>query len=326
MSAPHRVTPDAGFAVRCQRSSLLLRIQARGNDRPGESGRDHSTRHDIRAVPLGGREQTDQRRTRPVQPDARVQGVCGNGERRMTDSTNCVVPEERERLVVVGNGMAATRLVEELISGGYAGHIRVLGDEPVAPYNRILLSAVMRGTHSQSAITMREPIWYAENGIDLRLDSRVLEVDPKRREVMLVDGSGSATTGWCWRREASPPCRRSGGWCGWMGPCTPTYTRSGALPIATGCLPRFRAPGGPWSWAVGCGPPGRSRIEHPGRGNRSGRRCGSSLGQPGECYRRPGAAPGSGAARHGGLHGRPRGTADSWPDFDRGKAAAAAAE
>lgn len=95
----------------------------------------------------------------------------------------------REQLVVVGNGMAATRLVEQLVTRGYPGRIQVLGDEPVAPYNRILLSALVEGTHSPAAITMREPKWYAAHGIDLRLSSRVLEVDRNQREVMLVDGS-----------------------------------------------------------------------------------------------------------------------------------------
>lgn len=94
-----------------------------------------------------------------------------------------------ERLIIVGNGMAATRLVEELVAKGYAGHIRLLGDELVAPYNRILLSALIEGTHSPQAISLREPEWYAAHGVDLQLGSRVLEVDRDRREVMLVDGT-----------------------------------------------------------------------------------------------------------------------------------------
>ncbi|TWH02719.1 assimilatory nitrate reductase electron transfer subunit/nitrite reductase (NADH) large subunit [Nocardioides sp. J9] len=96
-----------------------------------------------------------------------------------------------ERLVVVGSGMAATRLVEELVARRaterYA--ITVLGDEPVAPYNRILLSAVLEGTHRVESITLRSPGWYAEHGIDLRLGARVLGVDRDHRDVMLVDGT-----------------------------------------------------------------------------------------------------------------------------------------
>ncbi|MGL5825029.1 MAG: FAD-dependent oxidoreductase, partial [Nocardioides sp.] len=94
-----------------------------------------------------------------------------------------------EQLVVVGSGMAATRLVEELLARGYAGEISVFGDEPVAPYNRILLSALIEGTHAPSAITLRETEWFAANGVNLHLGSRVLDVDRARREVMLVDGT-----------------------------------------------------------------------------------------------------------------------------------------
>ena len=94
-----------------------------------------------------------------------------------------------ERIVVVGSGMAATRLVEELVARD-AGHaITVLGDEPHAPYNRILLSAVLEGTHGVDALTLRDPEWYADHGVDLRLGTRVLGVDRGRREVMLVDGT-----------------------------------------------------------------------------------------------------------------------------------------
>ncbi|GAB2761460.1 FAD-dependent oxidoreductase [Nocardioides salsibiostraticola] len=94
-----------------------------------------------------------------------------------------------ERIVVIGSGMASTRLVEELLARDCAGHITVLGDEPHAPYNRILLSAVLEGTHRVDALTLREPRWYADHDVDLRLNTRVLRIDRERREVMLVDGT-----------------------------------------------------------------------------------------------------------------------------------------
>ncbi|WP_436702053.1 FAD-dependent oxidoreductase [Nocardioides sp. BYT-33-1] len=97
----------------------------------------------------------------------------------------------RPRLVVVGSGMAATRLVEELVARGAPARmeITVLGDEEAAPYNRILLSAVLEGTHRPEALTLRVPAWYAAQGVDLRLGARVLGVDRERRDVMLVDGT-----------------------------------------------------------------------------------------------------------------------------------------
>ena len=97
--------------------------------------------------------------------------------------------EDRERLVVVGAGMAAARLVEELVAGGYGGRVTVLGDEPYAPYNRILLSAVLEGTHPRTALTLRDAGWFSRQGVELVLEARVLEVDRAARVVRLVDGT-----------------------------------------------------------------------------------------------------------------------------------------
>ncbi|GAA1443491.1 FAD-dependent oxidoreductase [Mycobacterium cookii] len=91
-----------------------------------------------------------------------------------------------ERVVVVGGGMAAVRLAEQLV--GADVRLTVLADEPHAPYNRILLSAVLEGTHSADALTLRSPEWFAAQGFDLRLGARVLELDRDTREVVLVDG------------------------------------------------------------------------------------------------------------------------------------------
>lgn len=91
-------------------------------------------------------------------------------------------------IVVVGSGMAATRLVEELVARGHTA-ITVLGDEPHAPYNRILLSAVLEGTHRPESLTLRTPEWYADHRVDLRLGTRVLGLDREAREVVLVDGT-----------------------------------------------------------------------------------------------------------------------------------------
>jgi assimilatory nitrate reductase electron transfer subunit len=83
-----------------------------------------------------------------------------------------------ERVVIVGAGMAATRLAQDLPD------VTVLGDEPHSPYNRILLSAVLEGTHSPDALAMRMP-----DGVDLRLGTRVVEIHREEREVELADRS-----------------------------------------------------------------------------------------------------------------------------------------
>jgi NAD(P)H-nitrite reductase large subunit len=91
-----------------------------------------------------------------------------------------------ERVVVIGGGMAAVRLAEQLV--GADVHLTVLADEPHAPYNRILLSAVLEGTHPADALTLRSPEWFVAHGFELRLGARVLEIDRDAGEVVLVDG------------------------------------------------------------------------------------------------------------------------------------------
>ncbi len=98
----------------------------------------------------------------------------------MTDHT-------AERIVVVGGGMAAVRLAEHL-AGDDRFAVTVLADEPHAPYNRILLSAVLEGTHSADALTLRSEAWFEAHGVELRLGARVLEIDRESSEVVLVDG------------------------------------------------------------------------------------------------------------------------------------------
>jgi len=96
------------------------------------------------------------------------------------------------RIVIVGSGMAAVRLVEGLVARASTSstserlQITVLGEEPHAPYNRILLSAVLEGTHRADAITLRSPQWYADHGVELRLGTRVADIDRVEQEVVLA--------------------------------------------------------------------------------------------------------------------------------------------
>ena len=91
------------------------------------------------------------------------------------------------RIVVVGAGMAAVRLVEGLAGSG--AEVTLVGDETHLPYNRILLSAVLEGTHDADALTLRSADWYADHGVGLRLGTRVLQVDRDAHQVVLVDGT-----------------------------------------------------------------------------------------------------------------------------------------
>jgi NAD(P)H-dependent nitrite reductase large subunit len=96
----------------------------------------------------------------------------------------------RERLVVVGNGMAGARLVEELVNRGAHRQrdIVVFGDEPHGNYNRILLSGVMAGTRRPEDIVINPVSWYEAHGIDFRAGVRVTGIDPVARRIMTESG------------------------------------------------------------------------------------------------------------------------------------------
>jgi assimilatory nitrate reductase electron transfer subunit len=95
----------------------------------------------------------------------------------------------RERLVVVGHGMAATRLVEELVARGADLDITVVGDEPHPGYNRILLSAVVEGDYRGEDVLLRGHAWYDEHGVRLVTGRRVLDLDRDARTLHLSDGA-----------------------------------------------------------------------------------------------------------------------------------------
>lgn len=96
-----------------------------------------------------------------------------------------------EPLVIVGNGMAAARLVDELTRtalGRYA--IAVIGDEPRLAYNRVLLSSVLAGETTSEDIELRPASWWSDRGVTLKYGCRVTEVDVGRHELK-IDGDES---------------------------------------------------------------------------------------------------------------------------------------
>lgn len=94
------------------------------------------------------------------------------------------------KLVVVGNGMAGIRTLEELIKlAPDLYDITVFGAEPHPNYNRILLSPVLTGEQTLRDIILNDLDWYREQGIDLRLGRKVVDIHRARREVEADDGS-----------------------------------------------------------------------------------------------------------------------------------------
>jgi nitrite reductase [NAD(P)H] large subunit len=96
----------------------------------------------------------------------------------------------RAQLVVVGNGMAGMRAVEELLSRAPGRFdITVVGAEPHPNYNRILLSSVLAGDKTLDEIVINSPSWYAEHGIRLIAENRATAIDRVARLVALADGT-----------------------------------------------------------------------------------------------------------------------------------------
>lgn len=97
------------------------------------------------------------------------------------------------RLVIIGNGMAATRLIASLTgraSGRFA--ITVIGDEPEHAYNRIQLSPVLGGEKTAAGICLQDDHWYQERGVTVLRGEKALAVDLDAREVQTT----ARTLGW----------------------------------------------------------------------------------------------------------------------------------
>ena len=96
----------------------------------------------------------------------------------------------KRKLVVIGNGMAGARAVEEVLArgGGEMFDITMFGDEPYGNYNRILLSNILSGIQDASEIFLNPLDWYAENGITLHAGSPVTEVDRFGKVVQAANG------------------------------------------------------------------------------------------------------------------------------------------
>src|SRR5580692_3814267 len=100
---------------------------------------------------------------------------------------------QRAQLVVVGNGMAGMRAVEELLSRApHRFDITVIGAEPHPNYNRILLSSVLAGERTLDEIVLNPRSWYDEQGMRLLAGSRVTAIDRDARQVVLADASAIA--------------------------------------------------------------------------------------------------------------------------------------
>ena len=99
---------------------------------------------------------------------------------------------QAHRLLIVGSGMAAARLAENVLArkGTRAFDIIMFGDEPGGTYNRILLPGVLSGSHAGPDIVTNPVDWYSSNGVTLHAGVRVAALDLGQRRI--VDDRGAS--------------------------------------------------------------------------------------------------------------------------------------
>jgi nitrite reductase (NADH) large subunit len=97
--------------------------------------------------------------------------------------------KRKEKLILVGNGMAGVRTLEELLKLAPDKYdITVFGEEPHGNYNRILLSPVLAGEKRFAEIVTNDENWYRDNGITLYKGDKIVGIDRKKRRVRSVNG------------------------------------------------------------------------------------------------------------------------------------------
>lgn len=91
-------------------------------------------------------------------------------------------------IVIVGGGQAAASLAAKARALGYAGDVTILGEEPVAPYQRPPLSkAYLLGEMPLERLTLRGDDWYAANRVTLRVGRKVTGIDRAAKAVLIGD-------------------------------------------------------------------------------------------------------------------------------------------
>lgn len=90
----------------------------------------------------------------------------------------------KQRLVLIGNGMAGVRTAEEILQhGGSRFEIVIIGSEPHLSYNRILLSSVLQGETDWNDVMTKSRSWYEENGITLYTGETAVAINTVKQTV-----------------------------------------------------------------------------------------------------------------------------------------------
>lgn len=94
----------------------------------------------------------------------------------------------KQKLVVIGNGMAGIGTVEQILKLSSQFEITVFGSEPHPNYNRIMLSYVLEGSKTIDDIVLNDLNWYKDQGITLHTGTSVVQIDENAKEVITESG------------------------------------------------------------------------------------------------------------------------------------------
>ena len=95
-----------------------------------------------------------------------------------------------DRVVIVGGGAAGFAAAQMLRAEGYDGILELISADTAAPYDRPNLSKdYLAGTAQPDWLPLRDPAWYRDNGVQLRLSCRVESLDPAGKRLTLADGA-----------------------------------------------------------------------------------------------------------------------------------------
>ncbi len=101
--------------------------------------------------------------------------------------------QTKPKLVVIGNGMAAGRMLEELLARDATRYeITVFGAEPRVNYNRIMLSPVLAGEKTYEEIVIHDEAWYAQHGVKLLRGENVVAIDRDAKTITTASGRAEA--------------------------------------------------------------------------------------------------------------------------------------
>lgn len=97
--------------------------------------------------------------------------------------------QDAKDIVVIGAGQAAAQAVQSLRSGGYAGSLTIIGDEPALPYQRPPLSkAYMKGEFAEERLYFKPASWYEDQKVEVLLGTRAVRIDRAHQQVHLGHG------------------------------------------------------------------------------------------------------------------------------------------